>query len=122
MEQQKFSLRKRAGSFRFAFEGLAQFFKTQHNAIIHAVLTIAVLVLSVIVHLSATKWLFVLLVIGLVWMAELFNTAIEKLCDMVQPGLHPQIKFIKDVSAAAVLVAAIVALVTGCIIFIPELL
>ncbi len=122
MEQQKFSFKKRAGSFRFAFQGLSQFFKTQHNAIIHAVATIAVITLSVIIQLPLTKFLFVITAIGLVWMAELFNTAIEKLCDMVSPDIHPQIKFIKDVSAAAVLVAAIIALITGCIVFIPVLL
>jgi len=122
MTQEKFSLRKRAGSFRFAFDGLIQFFKTQHNAIIHLVATLAVIALSVIVQLQLVKFLFVVIAIGLVWMAELFNTAIEKLCDMVCPEQHPQIKFIKDVSAAAVLVTAIIAIITGCIIFIPVLL
>jgi diacylglycerol kinase (ATP) len=122
MKQEKFSLRKRAGSFRFAFDGLLQFFRTQHNALIHLAATIAVVVLSVFVHLPLSKFLFIVIAAGLVWMAELFNTAIEKLCDMVHPEQHPQIKFIKDVSAAAVLVTAIVAIVTGCIIFIPVLL
>jgi len=72
--------------------------------------------------LPPAKWLFIVIAIGLVWVAELFNTAIEKLCDMVCPEQHPQIKFIKDVSAAAVLVTAIIAMITGCIIFIPAML
>jgi len=122
MQQHKFSLLNRLKSFRFAFSGLYQFFRTTHNAIIHAVATIAVIALAVFVHLPLSKFLFVLFAIGLVWMAELFNTAIEKLCDMVQPGLHPKIKIIKDLSAAAVLVAAFVALITAFIIFIPEFL
>jgi len=119
MEQQKFSWRNRLKSFRFAFNGLYQFFKTTHNAIIHAVATIAAFVLAVFVHLPLSKFLFLLFAIGIVWMAELFNTAIEKLCDMVHPGPHPQIKFIKDLSAAAVLIAAFVAVITAFIIFIP---
>jgi diacylglycerol kinase (ATP) len=122
MQVQKFSLRKRAKSFHFAFHGLFQFFNTQHNAIIHAVATGVVITLSAIIKLPPAKFLFVIIAIGLVWMAELFNTAIEQLCDMVCAQQHPQIKFIKDVSAAAVLVTALVAVITACIIFIPALL
>jgi diacylglycerol kinase len=122
MQTQKFSLRKRAKSFHFAFNGLCQFFTTQHNAIIHAVATMAVITLSLLVKLAFSKFLFIVIAIGLVWVAELFNTAIERLCDMVCPQQHPQIKFIKDVSAAAVLITAIIAVITACIIFIPVLL
>ena len=61
------------------------------------------------------------LAIGFVWTAELFNTAIESLSDLVSKDHHPEIKFIKDVSAAAVLLSAIAAVITGAIIFIPKL-
>lgn len=121
MEAQKFSIKKRAKSFHFAFNGLYQFFKTQHNALIHAVATVAVIAFSLAIHLPLAKFLFVAIAIGLVWMAELFNTAIEQLCDMVCPQQHPTIKFIKDLSAAAVLVAALVAVIIAFIIFIPAL-
>ena len=122
MQTQKFSLKKRAKSFRFAFEGLHYFFNTQHNAIVHALATLAAIALAVIAQLPMTKFLIIIMVIGLVWMAELFNTAIEQLCDMVSPQQNARIKYIKDVAAAAVLVTALVALVTACIIFIPILL
>jgi diacylglycerol kinase (ATP) len=122
MQTQKFSLRRRAKSFQFAFHGLYRFFNTQHNAIIHAVATGVVVVLSAIIKLPLSKFLFVIVAIGLVWMAELFNTAIEQLCDMVCPQQHPQIKFIKDISAAAVFITAVMAVITACIIFIPALL
>jgi diacylglycerol kinase len=122
MQTQKFSLRRRAKSFHFAFSGLYQFFSTQHNALIHAIASAAAIILSLLVHLPLSKFLFILIAICLVWTAELFNTAIEQLCDMVCPQQHPQIKFIKDLSAAAVLVMAIMAFVTACIIFIPALL
>ncbi len=120
MEATKFSWKQRAKSFQFAWEGVVQFFKTQHNAFLHAGATLAVLILGFWKQLSATEWIFIVAMIGLVWMAELFNTAIEALCDMVHPGRHPQVKLIKDVSAAAILVMAIAALVIGCIIFIPK--
>jgi diacylglycerol kinase len=58
----------------------------------------------------------------LVWAAELFNTAIEKLADTVSKDFHPSIKFVKDVSAAAVLLSALAAFITGAIIFLPKLL
>jgi diacylglycerol kinase (ATP) len=122
MQASKFSLLRRAKSFHFAFGGLYQFFNTQHNAIIHGIATGIVIALSAILKLSVTELLFITAATGLVWMAELFNTAIEKLCDMVCPQQHPQVKFIKDVSAAAVLVTAIMAAVTGSVIFIPKLL
>jgi len=122
MEKEKFSLRKRASSFKYAFDGIIHFFSTQHNAIIHAVATIAAVALSIYLPISSMQVLFVIVAIGLVWMAELFNTAIEQLCDMVCAEQHPQIKLIKDLAAAAVLVTAIVALATACIIFIPAII
>jgi diacylglycerol kinase (ATP) len=122
MQTQKFSLRQRAKSFHYAFEGLLQFFRKDHNAIIHAIATIVVIIMCCIIRLSSTELLFIAIAIGLVWMAELFNTAIEKLCDMVCPQKNPAIKFIKDLSAAAVLVTSVTSVVIGCIIFIPKFL
>jgi len=61
-------------------------------------------------------------VIGLVWVTELINTCLEKMMDFVSKERHPDIKFIKDVSAAAVLVAAITSVAVGCFIFIPKIM
>ena len=122
MQTQKFSFRNRARSFQFAFEGLHQFFFSQHNAIVHLAATLVVLLLCAVVRLPLVQLPFIIISIALVWMAELFNTAIEKLCDMVCPEQHPQIKFIKDVSAAAVLITAITAFMIACIILIPVML
>ena len=72
-------------------------------------------------RLSATEWLWIVSVSGLVIMAELFNTAIEVLVDLVSPEIHPKAKIVKDLASAAVLVAAIVAAIVGLIIFIPKL-
>ena len=118
----RFSIRARIKSFQYAFEGLKAFFGEQHNALVHAAATGIVILLCVVVKLHGTELLFIVLVTGLVWIAELFNTAIEKLCDLVSPGFNPRVKFIKDVAAAAVLVSALVAVITAFIIFIPRLL
>ena len=121
-KRQPFSLLARLKSFRYAGEGLRAFFAGQHNAIIHAIATAVVILVGIFARLNATEWILITIVTGLVWMAELLNTAIEKLCDLVSPGFNPQVKFIKDVAAAAVLVSAIIAAITGLIIFIPKLL
>jgi len=116
-----FSIRARLKSFRHALAGLNTFFNTQHNAVIHLLMTILVFIASLFFTISKTEAMAITLAVGLVWAAELFNTAIEKLADMVEQEFHPSIKFIKDVSAAAVLITAITALVTGTIIFLPKI-
>jgi len=122
METQPFSIRARARSFQYAFEGMIKLFQREHNILIHLFVTIAVIMLSIFTRVNKTEALSLVFVIGLVWIAELFNTAIEKIMDLISTQRHPQIKFIKDVSAAAVLIAATTAAITGCIIFIPKIL
>lgn len=119
-EYKPFSMKERSKSFRYAFEGILCFFKREHNAILHLLATVIVLILSIIFPVSRSEIIVLIIVIGLVWTAEFFNTAIEKMADLVSKEDHPEIKFIKDVAAAAVLVMAVVALLTGCLIFIPK--
>lgn len=120
-KNQPFSFKARARSFKYAFDGLKTFVTSEHNAWLHLVATIAVIVLSIATHIVRLEWMALIIVIGFVWVAELFNTAIEKIIDFISAEQQPKIKIIKDLSAAAVLVAAIIALITGCFIFIPKL-
>ncbi len=122
MRSNQFSIQSRIRSFRFAGEGIFSFILKEHNAMLHFMATVAVITLGVLTGLSLGEWLAILLSIGLVWVAEMFNTCIEKLIDFIAPGYHQQIKFIKDVAAGAVLVAAVIALAIGLIVFIPHLL
>jgi diacylglycerol kinase len=117
-----FSWNARLKSFRYAFEGLTAFFAAEHNAIIHLIITISVFIGAAFFGLSKGEWIAIILVIGFVWVTELFNTAIERLCDLVSKDFHPGIKLVKDVSAASVLIAAIVAFLTGAIVFLPKIL
>ena|SRR2546421_9329011 len=119
---EKFSWRKRFRSFRFAGSGIRLAFKTEHNTWLHFAATLAVIILALVFRVSVTEGAVLAVVIGLVWMAELFNTCIEKMMDFISKENQPQIKLIKDISAAAVLVAAIIALVVGCLVFIPKIL
>jgi diacylglycerol kinase (ATP) len=117
-----FSVKARLKSFRYAFEGLNNFFSTQHNAIIHLLMTIAVVFAAVFFNVGRGEAIAIILAAGFVWAAEFFNTAIEMLADIVSKEFHPGIKFIKDVSAAAVLLSAITAVLVGAIIFLPKFL
>jgi diacylglycerol kinase len=120
MTKKTFSITSRLKSFKYAFEGIRDFFRTEHNAWIHLLATIGVIVLAVSVPVSRTEIMALVFAVGIVWVAELFNTAIEKIADFVCAEQDPKIKFIKDLSAAAVLISAITALVIGCIVFIPK--
>jgi diacylglycerol kinase (ATP) len=119
--KKSFSIRSRGNSFKYAFEGIKDFFRSEHNAWLHLSGTIAVIVLAVVFQVSRLEMITLIFAIGFVWIAELFNTAIEKIMDFVSTEQRPNIKFIKDLSAAAVLIAAAVAFITGCIVFIPKL-
>ena len=121
-QSNSFSIKARFKSFRYAFEGLNAFFTEQHNAIIHLLMTMLVFSGAVLFNVSKGEAIALVLAAGLVWTAELFNTAIERLANMVSKDFHPRIKFIKDVSAAAVLLSAAAALITGAIIFLPKFL
>lgn len=116
-----FSIGKRIMSFRFALDGIASFFKQEHNSRIHFFASVAAITVALILHCSKSEFIFIVLAIGFVWAAELFNTAIENLSDLITKENNTQIKLIKDLSAGAVLIAAVSAFIIGCIIFIPKI-
>lgn len=109
-------------SFGNAFKGMQVFFLKDRNGKIHLAATLAAIALGFALNINATEWVAVLFCIALVMGLEMINAAIEKLCDLVQQEFHPAIKFIKDVSAAAVLWASIISVVIACIIFIPKII
>jgi diacylglycerol kinase len=110
--------RARLSSFGYALRGIGSLARQEPNAMIHAIATIGAIALGIYYHISRGEWLALIVVIALVWLAEAFNTCIEMLCDLWCKGeYHPQVKRIKDIAAAAVLIAAVSAAVTGVIIF-----
>lgn len=112
-------LRQRVSSFKFAFQGIAAFLRSEPHARVHAAVTLLVIVAGCYFRLSGNQWLAILIVTGMVWITEMLNTAIEKIMDHLSPGYHPRVKWIKDVAAGAVLVAVAIAVITGAVIFIP---
>ena len=109
-------------SIHAAMAGLMEVAKRERNFRIEVLIGLLVVTLGAIFRVSSLHWLILLLNIGAVLAAEIFNTAIESFCDMVQPGFDLRVKFIKDVSAAAVLVLACIAAISGAIIFIPHII
>ncbi len=109
--------KKRTQAFGFAFSGLFAAFKSESHLKIHLLATAVVIVCGFYFKISKSEWLAIIICCGAVIAAELFNSAIEKLCDVISPQLNPKIKFIKDVSAAAVLVLSIASLCVALIVF-----
>jgi diacylglycerol kinase len=120
MQPKRFSAKERFQSFTYAWSGIKHLFQSEHNTIIHLVVTISVLVLGVLFAIARWEWIALIIAIAMVWTAELFNTAIEKIMDFISTERLPQIKWIKDMAAAAVLITAIAAVAVGLLIFIPR--
>lgn len=122
MIPEKFTIRERIKSFSYALRGLVLLLKEQHNSRIHLLAAIVVITAGFFFSVSAMEWVFIVIVISLVIGAELINSAVEYLCDVVTEEYHPGIRNAKDVAAAAVLIVSIGAAITGGIIFIPYIL
>jgi diacylglycerol kinase len=120
--KETFSAKARLKSFKYAFNGFRHLILNEHNARIHLLATVIVMAAIFLFHLTKMEATAVIIVVGMVWMAELFNSSIEKSMDFISSDHHPRIKIIKDLAAAAVLVAAITALITGVIVFGPRII
>jgi diacylglycerol kinase (ATP) len=116
----RFSPIGRIKSITHAWRGVGVFIKTTHNAWIQIIIAVAVVVLGFYVHLNKTEWALIIFAVGIVMVAEAFNTAIEIDIDLTSPEYHPYARDAKDVAAGAVLLAALMALAIGLIVFLPK--
>ncbi|KJF43270.1 diacylglycerol kinase family protein [Draconibacterium sediminis] len=111
-------LAKRLHSFKYALNGLWHLWKKEINFRIQIFATITVVTtLSRLVEITRTKWMLITICVGIVLGAEAFNSDIERICDFISPEKNRQIKIIKDISAAAVLIVSVMAAIIGVIIF-----
>jgi diacylglycerol kinase len=108
-------------SIGIAFDGIIDLIKSENNAKIHLISTIVVIIVGFKLQFLAIEWLWISLAIAGVWVAELINTAIEKLTDLISPEINPIAKKVKDYAAGAVLVMAIWAIFVFCLISFPHL-
>ena len=118
--KENFSIKKRLRSFRFAIIGIKNLIINEHNARIHLTALLVVIGLGLFFKLELMEWVAITIVSGIVILTELINTAIENLADIVEPKWNEKIGKIKDYSAGAVLVSAIVSVIVGSVIFIPK--
>ena len=118
----KFKLSDRLRSVRFALSGLRTLLIQEHNARIHFAATLVVVAAGFALGFSREEWVWTMIAAALVWLAEAFNTAVERLGDAVTTEHHPQIGLAKDMAAAGVLVASICAALIGVMIFVPHLM
>lgn len=109
-------------SFRYAFSGIIYALVTERHMKIHSLIACLVIISGFYFGITKIEWLILLLTIVVVISLEMVNTAIEKVVDLVTDEYHQLAKYAKDVAAGAVLVAAIFAVVIGCIIFVPYVL
>jgi diacylglycerol kinase (ATP) len=121
-EQGHNELEMRARSFKYALEGWWYVLRTQRNAWIHSIATLAVVGLAICLDLGPSDWAMLVLAMAIVWTAECVNTALEAAVDLASPEQHPLAKVAKDASAGAVLAGAVGAAVVGLLVLGPPLL
>lgn len=113
--------RGRIKSLAFAFKGMWLLITTEHSIMVQLGISVLVCILGWFLGISTLEWILQIFAIGLVLVAESLNTAIEKVCDFIQPKFDHKIGWIKDVSAGAVAFAALTSILIGLIIYLPKL-
>lgn len=121
-EINRFSLIARVKSLTHAVRGIVIVVKTTPNFWWHMFFALLAVALGCLLKISSIEWVVIVLSIGLVFVAESFNTAIEIDINLTSPEYHPYARDTKDVAAASVLLAAIMAVIVGLIIFLPKIL
>ena len=106
-------------SFTYAFRGLGKTLKEEQNLQIQSIAGLVVIILGWYFRIEVEEWLILILVIGLVILMEIINSAIERITDVLKPRLDSYVKEIKDIMAAAVMLASVIAIIVGLIIFLP---
>ena len=113
-------MKKRIRSFGYAGRGIRIVFGTEANMKIHITIAVLVIVCGFGFSISLIEWMLCLLCVGLVFSAEMINTAIENVVDLASPKLHPLAGKAKDIASGAVLICAIISVIIGLLIFVPK--
>jgi diacylglycerol kinase (ATP) len=121
MKTQKISVRRSMKALQHAFAGIRKMLTTEHNASIHLLATVIILMSCMFFKISISEFSLIVFAIALIWVTEMINTCIEKIMDFISLENQPEIQFIKDLAAGAVLVAAFAVLTIGLFIFIPKI-
>ncbi|MDO4765400.1 MAG: diacylglycerol kinase family protein [Eubacteriales bacterium] len=109
-------------SFRYAISGIYFAFREERNFKVHSILAILAIFLATILQCNLTEWIIIILCIGIVMSAEIFNTAIENTMDWLDPQYNKYVKKVKDLAAGGVLVVSIAVAIVGLLIFVPKVI
>ena len=109
-------------SFKYAIDGLKTAVKKEPNFRIHLLIATATLITAYILRFTTIEWLLISFTITLVLLLELVNTTLESIVDLVSPKISDKARIAKDVSAAAVFLSALFAVIVGLTLFIPKIL
>lgn len=107
--------------FKYAWEGFVAVFQYELSFRVELVLTICAAIVGIVLHLGRFEWMMVVFGMGFIYCAEFLNTAIEKILDHLHPDEHPEVKAIKDISAAGVMIANITGIIIALFLFLPRL-
>jgi len=118
----KFSIIDRAKSFRHAIRGMRLVFFHEHNAWVHLSLATLAVAMGFYFEITSLEWVAIIICIGTVLSAEIFNTSIEHIANFIQPNQDIKIKDIKDLAAGGVLIVALTSLIVGLVIFVPKII
>ncbi|WP_111684114.1 diacylglycerol kinase [Winogradskyella tangerina] len=121
MQQKEPFIINRLKSVGYAFKGMLILIKTESSIKLQVFIAIIVTIAGFYFEISTIEWIIQIAMIGLVMSVEGVNTAIEYIADFIHPDHHPKIGLIKDISAGAVFIAAVVASIIGLIIYIPKI-
>lgn len=116
------SIKRLFKSFKYAFRGLFKVFYEEQNLKIQSLVGLIIILLGLYFKISQLEWIILILVIGLVILMEIVNSSIERITDVLKPRINGYVKEIKDIMAAAVMLASIIAVIVGLIIFAPYVL
>ena len=121
-QKEKLSIKKRLQSFRYAFAGLGVLFREEHNSWIHAIAAVLAVVAGFVFRIRPWEWVAIVIVIGMVFAAEIINSSLERTADFVKAERDDRKRDIKDLGAAAVLVCAMSAAIVGIMVFLPKIM
>ncbi len=115
-------IKRLAKSFKYAFRGLTKTIREEQNLHIQITVGCAVIILAWYFKVTHLEWIMLILTIGLVIITEIINSAVERVTDVLKPRINSYVKEIKDIMAAAVMLASLLALIVGLIIFSPYII
>jgi len=107
-------------SFRYAVKGLAKIFREEQNLKVQSFAGLLAISAAAYFHITRIEWAVIILMIGLVILMEIINSAVERVADILKPRIDSYVKEIKDITAAAVMLASIISIIVGAIIFVPH--